>query len=1093
MNKKQYIGITKQLNIVSGARANIDAKYGTYKSIQEAIQSIVKESRALGLTVGIIENDVVKEYWWKTGTDDKDLILKIDKAAYTKISELDNDANFVNNIDLDYKVGIESERAKIEESKLEENKADKDYIDNKTTKFKGYYPTVAELETSYPVANNEKDFYAFVGDNFPGIVYKVKVDKGAWVNTGVEADTTTVDLSTYTKTGGSKKSTQHIDEIKVNKEDIKYLTDLPIISNQKEIVIGDKFGHEPGNPFATIYMPYIKLDGLIHNINFVCSKSGDARVLLYEEINDKLILKKNILITANIGDNIVTIEEDFVGYCAVKCETAKFYYNASDTKVLTKYLPNVSDIPQFIEYDQVKTFPGAISVIISINQKGKHLQIEDDIDTLKPLSETITYIRHTKYGINTGTVTDDVSKAIYFNDTLFNKHYINHINLYASAAGDIIVFLYKLNGGFLEKYKEYTINAIIGKNTISVGETFSGYVGVMCPVGKFYYNSPYRPSSLFYYNSNGIIENTIPMDMTSPLDGQISIEIVTASSITELTAIKELRELSPLTEMYNGNMLGQNTGNVAGDVSNSIYFYGDLLDNRNIKELKLYVSIAGQMEVYIYKLDVNNTIKLYKKIDVLAKVGVNVIPINETINGYIGVACPVGKFYYNANYIPSKLSAYRKVGDSDIIDLSSLIPMPGQISLEIHFNVDEDKLLILKRMDDVEKKTTDNKSSIETIKSAVDSLTSVINKYKRIGNIVYSNFKNNNIPSGWSNNGYTSTNAGLEVSVSNGATTHIEYDQYSNLDSFITMFRLNMKIASSVIITNYHKKLSTSAGHVVGFDMINKKLTIYQATNRGVLPSIILKQDTIPFNFTPGRTIVKYERNAMIEYYTIINGINSYTMGYNTQLDTRSTGQGYDHFGLMFLSGDIVVENACYSSQLNQEPDILVVGDSICNGDTIRALNGGGENNRWVGLLSQKTSVSLWSLGGNTVDDINRDLDFILSMFKPKKVIYGVGINDSSFSNFTTKCTTFINKVIAIGAEPILQTLFPRDGRVQYCEDVSNWIKNSNYRYIDFRAKMTINGDGVTRRAELFLSDNLHPNVLGHKEMGEEAIDSLEI
>lgn len=291
-----------------------------------------------------------------------------------------------------------------------------------------------------------------------------------------------------------------------------------------------------------------------------------------------------------------------------------------------------------------------------------------------------------------------------------------------------------------------------------------------------------------------------------------------------------------------------------------------------------------------------------------------------------------------------------------------------------------------------------------------------------------------------------------------------------------------------------HKKLLSAGGHIVGFDMVNKKLTIYALTPPNTMPMVILKQETIPFAFVSGDTLIRYERNAMLESYTISNGSNSFTMNFDTQTDARTTGQGYDKFGLVFLSGNIIVQDAYYSCQLASNPDILVVGDSICNGDTIRALIGGGYLNRWTGIVGQKTLLSQWALGGNTTDDINRDLDFILSLFKPKKVIYGVGINDSVLSTFTTNCQTFINKVTAAGAEPILQTLFPRDGRVQYCTDVSNWIKNtSGCRYLDFRKKMTVDGLGITRRADLFLPDNLHPNVLGHREQANEAIITLEL
>lgn len=94
----EYIGLTLPLNIVHGNYASLDAKYGPYDSVNHAISEIPISIRRIGLTVGIIfiENSVetIKDYWWKRGIEDEDLELKVDKAAFTKISELINDVNF---------------------------------------------------------------------------------------------------------------------------------------------------------------------------------------------------------------------------------------------------------------------------------------------------------------------------------------------------------------------------------------------------------------------------------------------------------------------------------------------------------------------------------------------------------------------------------------------------------------------------------------------------------------------------------------------------------------------------------------------------------------------------------------------------------------------------------------------------------------------------------------------------------------------------------------------------------------------------------------------------------------------------------------
>ena len=76
--KDKYIGITQPLNIVSRAYANLDAKYGPYNSIENALENIPMSLRVQGLTVGIIIDNEIKEYWWKNGIDNNKLVPKTD-------------------------------------------------------------------------------------------------------------------------------------------------------------------------------------------------------------------------------------------------------------------------------------------------------------------------------------------------------------------------------------------------------------------------------------------------------------------------------------------------------------------------------------------------------------------------------------------------------------------------------------------------------------------------------------------------------------------------------------------------------------------------------------------------------------------------------------------------------------------------------------------------------------------------------------------------------------------------------------------------------------------------------------------------------
>jgi hypothetical protein len=103
------------LNLPFGIRplnplSNLDDRYGPYNSFAEANAAVIPEVRALGATVGIIDGGTIREYWWKTGVTDLDLVVKSDDEnviAYVdgslavrdaSISRIDTSINNVINI-----------------------------------------------------------------------------------------------------------------------------------------------------------------------------------------------------------------------------------------------------------------------------------------------------------------------------------------------------------------------------------------------------------------------------------------------------------------------------------------------------------------------------------------------------------------------------------------------------------------------------------------------------------------------------------------------------------------------------------------------------------------------------------------------------------------------------------------------------------------------------------------------------------------------------------------------------------------------------------------------------------------------------------
>lgn len=79
------------------------------------------------------------------------------------------------------------------------DKATKEDLANATTNFKGYHTSLAALLAIHPQNENRKDFFAWVGSPYPGTVYKVFANGGAWTDTGEVPTQQEIDLAEYAK------------------------------------------------------------------------------------------------------------------------------------------------------------------------------------------------------------------------------------------------------------------------------------------------------------------------------------------------------------------------------------------------------------------------------------------------------------------------------------------------------------------------------------------------------------------------------------------------------------------------------------------------------------------------------------------------------------------------------------------------------------------------------------------------------------------------------------------------------------------------------------------------------------------------------
>jgi hypothetical protein len=84
-------GIQLSSGIVLGAPKALDAKFGPYAGVTIANNTIPDTLRYKGLTVGILENGEIVEYWYKSGTSNVHLVKKtavLDENTTTALTEL---------------------------------------------------------------------------------------------------------------------------------------------------------------------------------------------------------------------------------------------------------------------------------------------------------------------------------------------------------------------------------------------------------------------------------------------------------------------------------------------------------------------------------------------------------------------------------------------------------------------------------------------------------------------------------------------------------------------------------------------------------------------------------------------------------------------------------------------------------------------------------------------------------------------------------------------------------------------------------------------------------------------------------------------
>lgn len=187
-------------------------------------------------------------------------------------------------------------------------KASKEELANATTKFKGYHTSLAALLAAYPQNENLKDFYAWVGSPYPGTVYKVFADGGAWTDTNEVPTQQEIDLAEYAKKAELAEYLEKSDLIGQSVDCVQYYAP-------------DMNGTVTSGKAASLLINYdaiIANAGILNKISVNAANNGNIAIHILKKVGSVFTSQRsqNITVSAGIKEYSVSLaveKDNFVG------------------------------------------------------------------------------------------------------------------------------------------------------------------------------------------------------------------------------------------------------------------------------------------------------------------------------------------------------------------------------------------------------------------------------------------------------------------------------------------------------------------------------------------------------------------------------------------------------------------------------------------------------------------------------------------------------------------------------------------------------------------------------------------------------------
>lgn len=563
---------------------------------------------------------------------------------------------------------------------------------------------------------------------------------------------------------------------------------------------------------------------------------------------------------------------------------------------------------------------------------------------------------------------------------------------------------------------------------------------------------------------------------------KVSSNVINKKLDSQGAEIKEIQNEIGSGETIGLKDLSSYNTSITGTSTRAIY--APFTKDGYISKLNIY-AFAGNVKFKIFSKNEDDTYKLDSEFTVVIdsngikelEAGIDFPLTRVKKDGLLGFVIGAGGM---VGYKTSTGTSYWNFGLGDISGDSLTPTVTTTVDFGIYYSLEYG---IKYDLQYIESQNNDSEISVDYKSISRSNL-------KQIGIINKASLTGTSLPDGWAQvGGWTYTANGVKSPATGSWTTYVAWSKLWAIDEDNYSVRVVLNDINSIFaITRLSSQLQSTAFEVDG---PAEMLRLYNTFNLGATPTVGYSKE-IGFTLVSGReyqlSIKKSSENYVFTFTDLVT-LTSVVIPWNATGNPVNVGKAINYPGVIFREGDILVKDSIYASPLPTEPRVIVIGDSIVDGDTIRLETGGGADHRWAGLVSSALNynATIIARGGETSTQINTKLPIINQVISGGRfAIYEVGINDTVFATWQANMIAFRDAMADKGIETVLVTLFPRTGREAFCTEVTNYVMQSGMRYIDFARAMTIGGDRVTRNNSYFLSDNLHPNVNGHKRMFEQ-------